>query len=187
VRTVERWLGILTLTLAAAWAMYVLGLGSDAGITVPVLLTLVYGGGAILILWCLRLGAHILITRRAPEQRRLLRLLLAPCFVVACVAAVWTGVAFRIRFLLSKPALERFIRHPTTVERRADPPPPARVGLFWLREVEVLPGGVVRIITTPCMFDDCGVVYSPRGLPPIIGEDHYRPLAGAWHHWWRSW
>ena len=67
--------------------------------------------------------------------------------------------------------------------------PRNRVGLFWLREAEVLPQGVVRIITTDCMFDDCGLVYSPAGVPPRIGEDMYEALAlgGPWYHWWRGW
>lgn len=187
-RVVERALAIVTSMLASVWAAYVLGFGSDAGITVPVLLTLVYGGGGVLILWCLRIGAHLLANRKTPEHRRLQRLLIMPSCVVACAAAVSTGAAFWIRFLLSMPALESFALHnPSAVQRGLDAPPPIRVGLFWLREVEVLPKGTVRIITTQCMFDDCGVVYSPQSAPPVIGEDHYRHLVGSWHHWWRSW
>ena len=38
-------------------------------------------------------------------------------------------------------------------------------GLFWVREAEALPGGVVRPITTQCMFDDCGIAGTTFGQP----------------------
>jgi hypothetical protein len=65
--------------------------------------------------------------------------------------------------------------------------PGTRAGLFRVQEVEALPGGIVRLITTDCMFDHCGVVYCPKGTPPRIGEDSYSPLGWNWWHWLRSW
>jgi hypothetical protein len=37
------------------------------------------------------------------------------------------------------------------------------------------------------LVDDCGVVYSPTGEPPVVGEDSYEHISGPWWHWYRSW
>ena len=64
---------------------------------------------------------------------------------------------------------------------------PELVGLFVVRETEALPNGVVRMITTSCGFDKCGLAYSANGAPPVIGEDRYRPLGARWWQWEESW
>jgi hypothetical protein len=64
---------------------------------------------------------------------------------------------------------------------------PELVGLFVVRETEALPNGVVRMITTTCGFDKCGLTYSANGAPPVIGEDSYRPLGAGWWQWEESW
>jgi hypothetical protein len=186
-RVLERVLAALTLTAGFAWVAYVLLFGSDAGLTVDVVIALVWGGGAVLVLCALRVALHLVLTRRAPERRRIRRLVAEPIVLLLCFAFIWSGAAFWVRFRLSRPSLNSYVQSPSLGIAAGPFRPEGRVGLFWLREVEVLPHGVVRIITTDCMFDHCGLVYSPAGAPPVVGEDLYKALGGPWYHWWRSW
>ena len=104
--------------------------------------------------------------------------------VVAVIwVAIFSGTLLDLRFLVSKPFLDRYV---SRVIAGAPVRKGERVGLFIARETEVLPGGVVRIITTECALDDCGLVFS-RGRPPNLGEDSYDPLGENWWSWWRSW
>ncbi|HXB56280.1 MAG TPA: hypothetical protein VN461_16000 [Vicinamibacteria bacterium] len=186
-RVLERVLAILTVSAGSGWAIYVLAFGSDAGLTVPVLLALVWGGVAVLVVWSLRAGLHLLNTRGLPGQRHLRRVIAQPAALALCFALVWSEAAFRIRFWLSRPALQSYVQRARPSIRHGEFRPGVRVGLFWLREAEALPGGVVRLITTQCMFDDCGVVYSPVAEPPRIGRDIYSALGGPWYHWRQGW
>lgn len=186
-RAVERVLAGLAAALGAAWIVAALVLGSDAGQSVPVVLGLMYGGLLACALWAARLGVHLWATRRTPERRGVIRQVAAALAFVLCAAFVFSGAAFRVRFLLSRPALDDFVRSQPTAISAGRFRPGTRVGLFRVREAEALPGGVVRLITTPCMFDDCGLAYSPEGVPPRLGEDVYSSLGGRWYHWFRSW
>jgi len=167
---------------------YLMLFGSDAGLSLHVVAAAAFGGPAILVLWALRVALHLVATRRAPERRRVRRLVAEPCVLLICFAFVFSGAAFWLRFALSWPSLNRYAQTiPTTVEAGSFTRG-GQVGLFWLKEVEVLPQGVVRMITAEChILDDCGLVYSPTGAPPVIGEDTYESMVGAWYHWWRSW
>ena len=186
-KTADDVLTYLGVPVEIAWVLYVLGRGSDAGLPVLLLLVLLWGGLGLVVLWAARVVVHLRATRAAPEARRLPRLSAEFAVLLLCFAAVWTGAAFRVRFLVSKPALARFVIQHVQATGMGHFTPGTRVGLFHIREAEALPGGVVRLITTDCMFDDCGMAYSPLREPPVIGEDTYRPLAEHWWHWWRSW
>jgi hypothetical protein len=170
-----------------AWVVAGLLLGSDAGQTVPVMLGLTYGGVAVLALGVISLVLHLVVTRRAPDRRGWRRWAVLALAFVLCVVFVFSGWAFRVRFLLSLPPLDAFVATQGDTIASGQLAPGTRVGLFWVREAEALPGGVVRLITTPCVFDDCGVAYSPGGTPPRIGEDVYSKLSARWYHWFRSW
>jgi hypothetical protein len=185
----ERVVAGVAVAAGVVWAMYLLLFGSDAGLTVPIVIASVWGGVAVFVVWALRFALHVVITRRIPEPRRVRRLLAEPLALLLCFAFVWSGAAFWVRFTISRPWLGEFVLTASPSIASGSFTPGTRVGLFWLREAEVLPQGVVRLITTDCMFDDCGLVYSPAGIPPRIGEDIYEPLAlgGPWYHWWRSW
>lgn len=179
---------ILLLALGLPWLVYLLGWGTDAGLTVPVVLVSLWGGVALLVVWLVRLVLYHRGTRQNLAERRMRRVLLEPVVIMACVGLVWSGIGFRVRFVASRPALARFVRDARPSISRGEVPAGTRVGLFRVKEAEVLPGGTVRLITTECMFDDCGVAYSPDNTPPpVIGEDMYEPLGGGWWHWWRSW
>jgi len=179
--------GAMALAAELSWCLYVVGRGSDAGLSLFVVLASVWGGGALVLLWSIRLVLYVVATRKVPESRRWRQWAIEPLALMVCFTLAWSGLAFRARFLLSRPALDRYARAPTVVAPHYPPTQGPRVGLFWIREAEVLPGGVVRMITTDCMFDDCGLAYSPGGEPPVIGEDRYTALGGGWWHWWRSW
>jgi hypothetical protein len=99
-----------------------------------------------------------------------------------------TGLAFQVRFVMSRPFLDSYVRSvqsgPLVADRSLRP---VLVGLFVVRETEALPNDVVRMITTTCGFDTCGLTYSPKGSPPVIGEDIYEPLGSGWWQWQESW
>jgi hypothetical protein len=181
----SRW---LFLSVSVPWLAYMLGWGTDAGLPVPVLLLLVWGGLALLLFWLVRLVRHVRATRRSPAERHLKRVLWEPLVVLTCAALVWSGAGFRVRFIASEASLNQMVRAAHLSASAARGLVGTRVGLFTIREAEVLPGGTVRVITTSCMFDDCGVVFTPDGSPPPrIGEDSYSALGGGWWRWWRSW
>ena len=174
------------------WAAAALWLGSDTGFDIVGFLLAEIGGLVLLVWWLSRLIRWLARRRRTPSdrpestRRHVLRWLWEPVTIVACWAIAYTGILFPARFAMSRPALDRYALQ---LRERGDSAPPAGriVGLFKLREVELRPDGVVRLITTQCMFDDCGLAYSPKGPPPVIGEDSYRHLSGNWWHWYRSW
>ena len=177
----------VTLTAGVIWLVYLLLFGSDAGLPFfPVVIALVVGGAAVLVLWALRVVLHLAITRRAPERRRVRWLVAQPLVLLVCIAFVSSGAAFRVRFILSQSSLSNYVQTASPATTSGSSASGVRVGLFRLREAEVLPQGVVRMITTECgVIDACGLVYSPAGTPPVVGEDVYDSLGGPWYHWYR--
>ena len=190
--TAKKRLALIPGTVLGAWALAVLWLGSDAGYSITAFLVSEVGGLLLLGWWLTRLVLWVAKRRKHPGHaprmtgRPVLRWAWEPMTVVTCAAIALTGIGFPARFALSRSALDRYAQQ---VRERGDSMPPAGqvVGLFKLREVELLPGGVVRLITTSCMMDDCGLVHSPIGRPPVVGEDAYTRLSGDWWHWFRSW
>jgi hypothetical protein len=176
-----------------AWAVTVLWLCSDAGFNITAFLLAEFGGLLLLgwwlgglVWWLARRRRRLPVGAPLSTRRNVIRWIWEPVTILTCFAIAYTGVLFPVRFALSRPALDRYA---SQLRDRGDSTPPAgaRVHLFRVREVELRPNGVVRLITTSCMFDDCGVAYSPAGPPPVIGEDSYRHLSGNWWHWFRSW
>jgi hypothetical protein len=134
----------------------------------------------------LRVALHLVVTRRAPERRNIRRLAAAPLLLLAGLAFVPSGAAFWVRFMMSRSSLNGYVHTAAPTISTGSFVPGVRVGLFRLRDAEVLPQGVVRMITTECgVVDTCGLVYSPTGAPPRVGEDVYDSLGGPWYHWYR--
>jgi hypothetical protein len=185
-RLADRLVGAASALGLAAWSAYILVAGSDAGLTVTTLLVLTYGGLAVLGVWATWLAVHLVAAHRAAARPRWRLLAVQPLVLITLFGATWLGGTFRLRFAASKAALDRLAQHGG--DAAGEPVPPGtRVGLFRVKEAEFLQGGAVRLITTDCMFDHCGVAYSPSGPPPRIGEDAYSPLVQNWWHWSRSW
>jgi hypothetical protein len=186
----RRWtlaLAAIAIPAEAAWVLYVIALGTDAGLPLYVVLACSWGVLGLLVFWAVRLALYLVATREARETRRWRPWALEPSVLVACTMLVWSGVGFRARFLVSRGALARYVQSPLVVAPSFPPTTGPQIGLFRVRESEVLPDGVVRMITTDCMFDHCGLVYSPQKEPPVIGEDIYTALGSGWWQWWRSW
>lgn len=160
------------------WVLVSLWLGSDSGISVPGLLVITGGAVLLLLVWVILLV--IPRKRKTPVGLPWLE----PAVTAIVLAAIYSGALFHLRFVASRRALDQHVAQ-TLASGRAHQKR-TKVGLFIARETEMLPNGVVRIITAPCMFDDCGIAFS-RTKPPVIGEDRYDHLAGNWWRWWRSW
>ena len=109
---------------------------------------------------------------------------LEPFTFALAIAIAVSGVSSHVRFVASKSALTDYVTSVSASETHSE----QRVGLYTLKETEVLPNGVVRIITTESGFDDAGFAFSPRSAPPVIGEDSYKklPFSDGWYHWHRS-
>jgi hypothetical protein len=183
----ERVVAGVTVTACLVWVAYLLLFGSDAGVPFfPVLMVVVWSGVAVLLLWVLRVVLHLVVTRNARERRHVRRLAAEPLALLACLAFVSSGAAFRVRFMMSRALLNVYVQTAAPEIASGAFVPGVRVGLFWLRDAEVLPQGVVRLITTECaVVDSCGLVYSPTGAPPRVGEDAYESLGAPWYHWYR--
>lgn len=160
------------------WAIVSMVAGSNVGLTVFALLVLAYGAAIVIVVW----AVVLLIARRnmLPLQRPWRE----PLVVFGVLALVYLDLPFYVRFFSSEPFLDQYVQSVAAVGRPRQMP--HRVGLFTIREAEVLPTGVVRIITTDCMFDDCGLAFSRVGQPPLIEQESYRQVAGRWWQWRRS-
>jgi hypothetical protein len=181
---IHRAVDAIGVVLTTLWCLGVVVFGSDAGLHVYVVLGSTWGALPVLVIWACRSAWQAYLERA--WLRRWRRVVAEPAAMALCFTVVWTGLAFHGRFLLSLPALDSFVRNHRPVLIQGEPAG-QWVGLFRVTEAEVLPGGVVRLVTTRCMFDHCGVVYSPAGEPPRVGEDYYSPLYGGWWQWLRSW
>lgn len=164
----------------AAWGLASLAVASNVGIEFGAFLFIAYGAVILLVIWLTMMVAGKVARKRAPRPW------FEPVAIIMVLAMIYADVPFRARFLMSKPSLDRYVREAAGTGRthgtRAE-----QVGLFTARETEVLGNGLVRIITTSCMFDHCGLAFSSKGPPPVIGEDRYRRITSNWWRWSRSW
>lgn len=169
---------------ATVWLFAGAWLTSDGGTSIPDLLGLEVCAIVIALLW---LASAIVRVVRTKSIRGWLNpsVVLIPLVLAVGTFITWCELGLSLRFTLSRPQLERYARSVSrshiTSNRRV------RVGLFTVSETEALGNGVVRLITSECMFDDCGLALSPGGPPPRVGEDSYQRITGDWYHWWRSW
>ena len=130
----------------------------------------------IALWWLLSLGR---LAFRRKTARRQVRLVVAGGLLVAVGLAAFLGGTMRIRFELSRGALERFAR---TASRDA----PARLGLYHVKRVGGGSGEPVMLMTNSCgLSSECGFVYSPRARPANVcsnsGGTVYSHLSGPWY------
>jgi hypothetical protein len=176
----------ILLAATSLWAGWVLVAVSDAGVALPFIFVEFFGGVfyAGLTVTFLFIFIARAIRRREPLRRAVVPALRIQMTLLAMVAVgATTDLAFVARLKVSQGSLER-AAHEAYAGRL--PITPRRIGLFAVREVDVI-GHAVRFLTTDCGLDECGVVFSERGEPPVKGEDGYRHLQGPWWHWHRSW
>ncbi len=180
--------------LALCWLTFLMVFFSDTAvhfaISIPVYLLLIIWLASLLVRAAIgiALAASSLHTNRfAP--RNLLNFGFELAIVALSVVLLFLQLPTIIRVKLSESALDRYVREVQTKYHSTQKIPMAKrsVGLFEIRETEVLDGKIVRMITAEDFLDHAGLVYSPARMPPSIGEDGYRHLYGDWWYWHRSW
>ena len=175
--------GMMILTLLALpWSAFTILGASDGGLNFIELLFVAYGGFAFLGTWVLL----TIVDLRKPARRsgfwRGCWSYTVPLVTVGTLGLLWVDAPFRVRFQLSKGALEEFAAafppdsHETNV---------GWVGLFYVEWVDS-PVPSVRFVTGLRGVDRCGVAYSPNGDPPVVGEDYYLQMEPGWWFWHRS-
>ena len=173
----------LVLAIVAVWGATVLVLNSDGQPLIG--FGLYFFGG--LVFGFLTLVATFItvrgVLRRDMSLNRLAPLGLQWLVLGVVFLGVGFGYAFRLRFELSRPALESASE---AVRRGETLTLPARIGTFRVREIDTV-GTAVRFIVGESFLDDVGVVLSPDSKPLVVGEDTYLPLSGDWWLWERSW
>jgi hypothetical protein len=186
----RRW----TILAACCWLTFLIVVFSDTAtpfvISIPVCL--------LLIIWIASLIIRVIVTvalmasnrlqTNHVEHRNLLNFGFESLALVLSVALLVFQVPTIIRLKLSESALKEYVREVQTKYPTKKMPVSKRaVGLFEIRETELLEGKIVRMITADEFLDDAGLVYSPDRMPPFRGEDAYRHLYGDWWYWHRSW
>jgi hypothetical protein len=85
---------------------------------------------------------------------------------------------FRLRFHLSRPALDNAARTALSHEPLATP---AWVGLFPVRRIDVFPLEV-RFVSEGCgVIDECGLAYVPGPVPAGRSKTRLKHLGGPWY------
>ena len=180
--------------LLAVWCVFIFVAFCDAGSELLVVLPIFYGGLLWGIVWVVRLIRFLMKQRSglAPEMPRGRALFywgIEPATFVFTVALGLSGIFWQIRFRLSASAFDAYaaevIAGRVALQRRDSDK--RWVGLFRVKETELLEDGVVRLITAADGFDDAGFARSPNSPPPIVGEDSYTHIVGPWYRWHRSW
>lgn len=86
---------------------------------------------------------------------------------------------FRLRFYLSRPALEDATRGALAQRPLATP---VWIGLFPVQRIDVYPPEV-RFISDGCgVVDECGLIYVPGRIPGGRYKTRVKYLEGAWYH-----
>lgn len=187
----------LTILFSLFWLVFVLISFSDAAahylVVAFIACVFVFWGlswlvrAIILLVTVLRSRQH-----QSPQSERRWKLLHPGIELAAMelsLALIFFNIPLGIRLKLSESALTNYVQEVRAGRRSPQHwgDPTRRVGLFDVKETELLGGGIVRVITAEDFIDHAGLVYSPQQTPPIRGEDTYRHLYGAWWHWERSW
>ena len=174
------------LGLELVWAAWVIYRASEGGLSLPAFLGFFYGLG---LFTCVLIVSAVVALRtraRRPaggQAAGVARPLVVQVVILALVVGVAASdVGFRLRLMLSKPALGADVAR---VVAGGEPASASWIGLFYVREADRA-GDAVRFITAECGLDDCGVAFS-RGMPPRVGEDSYVDLGNGWWYWHRSW
>jgi hypothetical protein len=173
------------LAIAVVWGVAVLVLNSG-GPSFEAVGGYLFGGMAFFVVAVI-LGV-VCIVSAVRRRARLAQVFPLPyVLLIVFLAVVFVGVSYNgalwLRLQTSRGALESVA---AKVQAGETPKTPLRVGTFRVREIDTA-GDSVRFIVGESLLDDFGVVYSPSGEPPVVGEDAYVHFSGAWWLWERSW
>lgn len=172
------------LPIAAVWFLAAAWFTSDGGTSVPDLIGIEFSAILLGISWLVVLVVRV-VRIRSIRSTLTVSAMVVPLLIVGGYAVSWSEAGFPLRFAASRSSLERYALSISGTDKSSYQT--RQVGLFQIRETEALENGVVRLITAECMFDDCGLVYSPKGAPPVVGEDYYIKIDQSWYWWERSW
>ena len=178
------------LVLAGIWFVFVTIEFSNAGIDLLVFLGAVFGSLLWGLIWLVRI---VLMHAKTPSTGSLRQLLLywgfEPAVFAFSILLLAMDAPANARFLLSRAALDTYAEN--VIAKRTEPQdfgsPIRRVGLYSIYETELLPGDIVRVITSRDGFNDAGFAFSPDTTPPKTSLDSYRSLNAGWWHWSRIW
>lgn len=180
--------------VAICWLLIVSVVFSNAGLDVLAILGLFLVAVTWGVVWLVRLLDWFFRMRRGrlpsmSHHNVLSYWGLEPAAFALSVLLVVGGVPQRTRFLLSASALQSFVEEVRAgrVAAFGASKSARQVGLYRVKEAEVLSGGIVRFITSRDGLDDAGFAFSPVSEPPRVGEDSYSHLSGPWWQWHRSW
>ena len=173
-----RW-GLVLATVA--WAAFLLEPISATGIGFPTGLLALVGTALLAGAW---LG--VLVARRSAgtSYRGWLAWLIIPLAGAGVLAIFLTTQSamnplFRLRFLLSRPALHGVAAAPPD---RPAASPPGWIGLYWAQRIDRF-GDAVHFITVSCgVVDEWGIAYVPGPPPPKRNKIKLPPLGGGWYH-----
>ncbi len=144
------------------------------------------------LIWAVKLGVYGLGRRRGSERRAGHWFLVAPVGGLLVVAVLASGLAFDVRWALSRASFDEVVQA-VTDPARTSTAVPERVGLFRvLGEPDVI--GDAVFFHHPLgggVFDDAGFAYLPAG-PTLDVEASFESLRtqqvdGSWYRWWSSW
>ncbi len=126
----------------------------------------------------------LVLTRRPVDRLRVLAWLVYPLAASSLVLLFLSSQSpanplFRLRFLLSRPALEN-----ATLIALSNKPPatPAWVGLFPVGRIDVHQSEV-RFVSEGCgVIDECGLAYMPDPIPKGRNKTRIKHIGGPWYH-----
>jgi hypothetical protein len=160
-----------------AWLLFLLEPLSHPGLAFPFFcivfaITVVFG--IIGLLWAFE--------RRPLSPLRLLIALVHPLAALALLLLFLGSQSplnplFRLRFELSRPALEA---NANAALAGQTVPTPVRLGLFLIERIDVF-DSEVRLMSGGCgIVDECGLMYRPGPPPARRYKAQIKPLGGPW-------
>lgn len=144
------------------------------------------------LIWAAKLVSYGLGRRRGSERRAGRWFLVAPVGGLLVVAVLASGLAFDVRWALSRASFDEVVQA-VTDPARTSTAAPERVGLFRvLGEPDVIGDAVfLRHPLGGGVFDDAGFAYLPAGPTPDVEASfeslRTQQIDGSWYRWWSSW
>ena len=165
--------------LSTGWLLFLLVPLSSTGLAFP---SFVFAFAITVLLGALSLV--LVLTRRPVKRSLVLGWLIHPIAAVLLLVLFLSSQSpanplFRLRFYLSRPALEDASHSALSQQPLATP---AWIGLFPVRRIDVYPPEV-RFVSDGCgVVDECGLIYVPGPIPASRSKTRVKHREGAWYH-----